>query len=66
MKGRAPTPDHQRAPKVQRHVPFPCPACKKPMTKVIDTRPYQGTLRRRRACPDGHVAVTRETLQSCV
>ena len=50
--------------KTQRHVPFPCPVCGQPMAKVIDTRPYQGTLRRRRSCPAGHIAITREALQA--
>ena len=53
-----------RPPKLQRHVPFPCPVCGQPMAKVIDTRPYQGTLRRRRSCPAGHIAITREALQA--
>ena len=36
--------------------PFLCPECQKPL-KVIDTYQRQGAIRRRRACPDGHVRI---------
>lgn len=36
---------------------FVCPACGKPM-QVVDVFERHGTIRRRRACPDGHAAIT--------
>ena len=45
-----------------RRVPFPCPQCGFPLSRVIETLPWQGTIRRRRRCENGHVAETREAL----
>ena len=41
-------------------VPILCPTCQKPMGKVLDTRIGQGSIRRRRVCPDGHTMWTKE------
>lgn len=46
-----------------RHTPIPCPVCRRPLTRVIETRPYQHTIKRRRECPNGHRATTREALE---
>lgn len=46
----------------RRYVPFRCPTCGKPAVRVIETREWQGAIRRKRRCPDGHVMVTRETV----
>lgn len=43
-----------------RHVPFRCPRCGKAM-EVVETRERDGTIWRRRACPDRHAQTfTRE------
>ena len=50
------------SPKAPRHVPFACAVCGRPMSKVIETREWQGTIRRKRRCDAGHVITTRETV----
>lgn len=40
--------------------PIPCPRCGKPLTRVIDTKPWQKGVLRRRECPEGHRANTIE------
>ena len=42
----------------RRRVPFVCARCGLPFVKVIDTREWQGAIRRKRRCPGGHVVVT--------
>lgn len=44
----------------QRRTPILCPTCGKPMTRVVETVPWQGTVRRKRACADGHSMLTKE------
>lgn len=44
----------------QRHVPFACPKCGLPPVTVEETRPWDGTIRRRRSCANGHTMATRE------
>ena len=46
----------------KRRSPIPCPVCTKPLTRIVESVPWQGGIRRRRICPDGHVAITREVL----
>lgn len=46
--------------KRRRHAPFRCPTCNEPMFRVIETREWQGGIRRKRVCPAGHVLITRE------
>ena len=45
-----------------RHVPFRCPRCGRPVGLVVETREWQGSIRRKRRCEAGHVVVTRETV----
>ena len=49
-----------KAPQRERHVPFTCPRCGSPAIKVVDTRDWQGGIRRKRRCEKGHLLVTRE------
>lgn len=50
--------------KRQRHVPFLCPRCGKPL-QVTETRQRQGSIWRRRTCPDKHAQVqTIEAIQA--
>jgi transcriptional regulator NrdR family protein len=51
-----------KAPTRARHIPFLCPRCGKPLVTVKETREWQGAIRRRRACAEGHVTVTKETI----
>ena len=45
-----------------RRTPILCPTCTKPLSRVVESIPWQGGIRRRRVCPDGHAAITREVL----
>lgn len=44
----------------QRRTPILCPTCQKPMTRVVDTRPWQAGILRRRECAAGHRQTTLE------
>lgn len=48
----------------RRYVPFRCPTCGKPAVRVIETREWQGAIRRKRRCTGDprHIVETRETL----
>ena len=46
----------------RRHVPFTCSTCGRPMAKVEETREWQGAIRRKRKCAEGHAIWTRETV----
>jgi transcriptional regulator NrdR family protein len=46
----------------QRRTPILCPTCGKAMVRVLETRSCQGTVRRRRGCPDGHTIWTKEVI----
>jgi transcriptional regulator NrdR family protein len=43
-----------------RRVPILCPTCGKAMARIVDTRPWQSGILRRRECPDKHRATTLE------
>lgn len=48
----------------ERHVPFLCPRCGSPVGLVVETREWQGAIRRKRRCTgkERHVVETRETV----
>ena len=48
--------------KKPRRTPFLCPECGAQVVRVLESRPWQGAIRRRRVCPAGHVIWTRETV----
>ena len=45
-----------------RRTPFLCPECGQQMAVVIRSEPWQGAIRRRRACPKGHRVTTVERI----
>lgn len=58
MKGIAPPLTPKRS--YLRRSPILCPECQQPMAHVVDTRPWQSGILRRRECPKGHRTTTLE------